>query len=102
MQSLLLLLYEMGHIGIFLRKLILQFFLENLDLVNLHLISRDALLDRIDWSSHLVGNSGIEHCGKILLTHHIVISLSLGDIDELDHFTLLVLLENCGYLKAEI
>ena len=49
-----------------------------------------------------MGHRSVQHCGKVLLTNHVIIFLPLGDVNELNHFAFLTVLENRGYLKAKV
>ena len=86
----------------FLLEVFLDPIFQALDVINFHLVGDNALLDRVDWCSHLVGYSGVQHCGEVLLTDHVIVSLPLRNINKLDHLALLVFLENAGYLEAKI
>jgi hypothetical protein len=44
----------------------------------------------------------IQHGCEVFFPDHVIKPLTFRNINELDHFTLLVILENGGYLYAEI
>lgn len=102
MQGLVLVLDEVVNILVILSQLLLKFVLQALDLVDLHLVCRDTLLDGVDRSSHLVGHCGVQHGCKVLLSDHVIVLLTLRDVNELHHFTLLIVLEEGGNVEAEI
>lgn len=89
------------HVGIILLQLLLELLLEGPDLVDLHLVGSDTLLDRVDGGSHLMRNCGIEHRGEVLLTDHVIVLLSLCNVNELDHFALLLIPNDGGDLHAK-
>ena len=49
-----------------------------------------------------MGDRGVQHSGKVFLLNDVFVSLILRDVHELDHFALLVILENGRGLKAEV